>query len=324
VTRGLTLGTFLPYHLGHGYLIRTARAQVDELTVLVCSSDVDPIPGGLRYQWVRTAHPDCRVEWVEDEAPQVPPGDPASWSTWIEIIGRRADRVDYVFSAETYGDELARRLGARHVRVDRAGSPVPVSASEIRHDPMRHWDFLPSHVRPYFVRRVAFVGAESTGKSTLCEHLATEFSTEWVAEYGRLYCEQGRPALDLVRVDLEAIAWGQATWEDEAAATANRILFCDTDLHTTATWSDITIGYRPEWMTEAARARRYQLMILLDADVPWVGDGTRVLQDRRVEHTRRIREELDSAGRDYVTLSGSFDERAGAARRLVGALVRYE
>ena len=141
---------------------------------------------------------------------------------------------------------------------------------------------------------------------------------------GGCTAKQGRPALDLTRVDLEAIAWGQATWEDEAAVSANRILLCDTELHTTATWSDITIGYRPEWMTEAARARRYDLMILLDADVPWVGDGTRVLQDRRVEHTRRIREELDSAGRDYVTLSGSFDERASAARRLVGALVRYE
>jgi HTH-type transcriptional repressor of NAD biosynthesis genes len=324
VTRGLIIGRFLPYHLGHGHLIRTSRAQVDELTVLVCSSEADPIPGGLRYQWVRTAHPDCRVVWVDQEATHLRLGDPASSPIWIELINRRAGPVDCVFTSEAYGDELARRLGAKHVRVDPAGSAVPISASAIRRDPMRHWDFIPSHVRPYFVRRVAFLGAESTGKSTLCEYLASEFSTEWVAEYGRLYCEQGRPALDLARVDLEAIAWGQATWEDEAAASANRILFCDTDLHTTATWSDITIGYRPEWMTEAARARRYDLMILLDADVPWVGDGTRVLQDRRVEHTQRIREELDSAGRDYVTLSGSFDERAGAARRLVGALVRYE
>ncbi len=324
MTRGLILGTFLPYHLGHGHLIRTARAQVDELTVLVCSSDADPIPGGLRYQWVRAAHPDCHVVWIDEEVPPVPPGEPASWPIGIELIGRRAGQVDCVFTSEAYGDELARRLGAQHVRVDPAGSPVLISASAIRGDPMSHWDFIPSHVRPYFVRRVAFLGAESTGKSTLCERLAAEFSTEWVAEYGRLYCEQGRPALDLTRVDLEAIAWGQATWEDEAAVSANRILLCDTELHTTATWSDITIGYRPEWMTEAARARRYDLMILLDADVPWVGDGTRVLQDRRVEHTRRIREELDSAGRDYVTLSGSFDERASAARRLVGALVRYE
>jgi HTH-type transcriptional regulator, transcriptional repressor of NAD biosynthesis genes len=324
VTRGLILGKFLPYHLGHAHLVRAARAQVDELSVLVCSIDADPIPGGLRYQWVRDAHPDCRVIWVDEEVPQAPDDDPEFWPIWVDLIARRAGRVERVFTSEDYGDELARRLGAAHVSIDRERVTVPISGSAIRRDPMKNWEFIPPHVRPYFVRRVAFLGAESTGKSTLCERLAAELSTMWVAEYGRLYCEQGRPAMDLLRVDLEAIAWGQATWEDEAALSANRILLCDTELHTTATWSDITIGYRPDWMTEAARARRYELMILLDADVPWVGDGTRVLQDRRIEHTIRIREELDSAGRTYVTLSGSFDERAAAAQRLVDALVRYE
>jgi HTH-type transcriptional regulator, transcriptional repressor of NAD biosynthesis genes len=322
-TRGLVLGKFLPYHAGHQHLIRTARGQVDRLTVLVCSIDSDPIPGGLRYQWVRVAHPDCRVVWVEEEVP-LAPDDPSSWDHWIALIERRAGRVDRLFTSGAYGDELAVRLGAEHVSIDRARAKVPISASAIRRNPMTNWDVIPAHVRPYFVRRVVFLGAESTGKSTLCERLASEFSTTWVAEYGRLYCEQGRPALELERVDLEAIAWGQATWEDEAALSANRILFCDTDLHTTATWSDLTIGYRPDWLTEAARARRYDLMILLDADVPWVGDGTRVLQDRRVEHTGRLREELEKAGRQYVTISGSFDERAAAARRLVDALVRYE
>jgi HTH-type transcriptional repressor of NAD biosynthesis genes len=324
VTHGLILGKFLPYHLGHAHLIRTARAQVDRLTVLVCSIDTDPIPGGLRYQWVRSAHPDCRVIWVDDDVPQAPEEGPEFWAIWIELIERHAGRVQRVFTSEDYGDELARRIRAEHVSIDRPRAAVAISGSAIRSNPMKHWEFIPPHVRPYFVRRIAFLGAESTGKSTLCERLASEFATTWVAEYGRLYCEQGRPAMDLGRVDLEAIAWGQATWEDAAALSANRILLCDTDLHTTATWSDITIGYRPEWLTEAARARHYDLMILLDTDVPWVGNGTRVLQDRRVEHTRRIREELDSAGREYVTLSGSFDERAAAARRLVGALVRYE
>jgi HTH-type transcriptional repressor of NAD biosynthesis genes len=323
VTRGLIVGKFLPYHLGHQHFIRTARAQVDELIVLVCSMDADPIPGGLRYQWVRTAQPDCRVIWVDEEVPLSPGRNPELWPAWTALIERRAGRVDRVFSADAYGDQLARRLGAEHVCVTRERSTGAISASAIRRDPMGSWAFIPAHVRPYFVRRVAFLGAESTGKSTVCERLAIEFSTAWVAEYGRLYCEQGRPAMDLERVDLEAIAWGQATWEDEAVLSANRVLFCDTELHTTATWSDIVIGDRPDWLTEAARGRHYDLMILLDADVPWFGDGTRVLQDRRVEHTQRIREELDRAGRKYVTLSGSFDDRAAAARRHVDALVRH-
>jgi len=70
VTRGLVLGKFLPYHAGHPHLIRTARAQCDELTVLVCSVRREPIPGALRFRWVRDAHPDCRVVHVAEEVPR--------------------------------------------------------------------------------------------------------------------------------------------------------------------------------------------------------------------------------------------------------------
>jgi len=322
VTHGLVLGKFLPYHLGHAHLIRAARAQVDRLTVLVCSVDRDPIPGGLRYQWVRSAHRDCEVRWIDEEVTQTPEERADFWPIWTSLIARHAGRVDRVFTSEEYGDELARRLGAEHISVDRASASVPVSGAAILRDPMRLWDFIAPEARSWFVRRVAFLGAESTGKSTICEQLARELETAWVAEYGRLYCEQGRPAMELLGVDLEAIAWGQAVWEDEAAASANRVLLCDTDLHITATWSDIIVGSRPEWLTEAARARRYDLMILLDHDVPWVGDGTRVLAERRAEHTRRIRAELDAAGRRYVTVSGSFEQRTATARRLVAGLVQ--
>ena len=59
-----------------------------------------------------------------------------------------------------------------------------------------------------------------------------------------------------------------------------------------------------------------------------IAEENPVGRDRRLILPRRLAPrdclEIDSAGRDYVTLSGSFDERASAARRLVGALVRYE
>jgi nicotinamide riboside kinase len=98
-------------------------------------------------------------------------------------------------------------------------------------------------------------------------------------------------------------------------------LICDTELHTTATWSDMVAGERPAWLTAAARARHYDLMFLLDHDVPWIDDGTRVLGDRRAEHTQRLRDELRSAGRDFTLLSGSFEERERRAAELVRGCV---
>ena len=321
MSRGLVLGKFLPYHAGHAHLIRTARAQVDELVVLVCSIEREPIPGALRYRWVRDSHLDCQVVHVAEEVPQAPEHDPRFWPIWIDLIARYAGPVDVVFTSEDYGHELARRIGARHVSVDRERRAVPISGTEIRADPLRHWDAIPRAVRPHFVSRVALLGTESTGKTMLSYHLARRFDTVMVEEYGRPYCEV-RPAMSLVLPDFEAIAWGQATWEEAGALEANRVLICDTELHTTATWSDLVIGTRPSWLTDAARVRRYDLVLLLDHHgTPWVDDGTRVLSGRREEHTRLLRAELEAAGRTYHEIGGTFADRERQAERLVAALL---
>jgi HTH-type transcriptional repressor of NAD biosynthesis genes len=322
MARGLVLGKFLPYHAGHAHLIRAARARVDELVVLVCSIEREPIPGALRFRWVRDSHSDCRVVHVAEEVPQAPEESDEFWPIWVDLVARYAGRIDTVFTSEDYGDELARRIGARHVSVDRERRTVPISGTEIRSDPMRHWEMIPPVVRPYFVRRVALLGTESTGKTTLSHHLATVFDTVMVEEYGRPYCEV-RPALTLELSDYEAIAWGQATWEEESAEQANRVLICDTDLHTTATWSDLLLSTRPAWLTDAARARRYDLVLLLDQHgTQWVDDGTRVLSGRRDAHMRLLRSELEAAGREYTVLSGPFDERTRTAERLVADVLR--
>ena len=321
MTRGLVLGKFLPYHAGHAHLIGAARSQVDEWVVLVCSIDREPIPGALRFRWVRDCHLDCRVVHVAEEVPQAPEESDEFWPIWVDLIARHAGPIDMVFTSEEYGDELGRRIGASHVCVDRERKTAPISGTKVRLDPMRHWEMIPPVVRPYFVKRVALLGTESTGKTTLSDHLAKVFDTVMVEEYGRPYCEV-RPALTLELGDYEAIAWGQATWEEEAAERANRVLICDTELHTTATWSDLLLETRPAWLTNAARARHYDLVLLLDQiGTHWVDDGTRVLSGLRDKHMRVLRAELDAAGRTYRVLSGTFDERTVEAERLVRELL---
>ena len=310
--RGLVLGKFLPYHLGHAHLIRTARAQVDELIVLVCSIRREPIPGALRHAWVRDAHPDCNVVHVTEEVPQVPEDDDCFWPIWVDLIRRYAGEVDVVFTSEAYGDELGRRIGARHVCVDRARSAVPISGTAVRADPLGQWDYLPPQVRAHFVRRVAIVGPESVGKTTLAEQLAHDLETTWVPEFGRTYTD-GRDARELSLDDFEAIARGQVLLEDEAAMRANRLLVCDTELHTTCTWSDLIVGSRPSWLTAAAAGRKYDLMLLLNDDLPWIDDGTRVLAARRREHMDLIRRELVAAHRRFVVVRGDGSARRAAA-----------
>jgi NadR type nicotinamide-nucleotide adenylyltransferase len=187
--------------------------------------------------------------------------------------------------------------------------------------PLEHWEFIPRVVRPYFARRVAILGPESTGKTTLAAALADEFQTTWVPEFGREYCET-RNALTLTLDDFEAIGLGQLALEEQHAREANRLLLCDTDLITTCTWSDLVVGRRPEWLHRAAAAQRYALtLVMSDRDVPWINDGTRVLESRRAEHMELLLAELSRHGREFHILEGSWTERHERARALVQGLV---
>ncbi|MCI0529484.1 MAG: AAA family ATPase, partial [Nitrospira sp.] len=266
---GLIIGKFMPPHLGHQYLIDFARCFVEQLTVLVCSIKVEPIPGELRYGWVQEMFPDVKVLHVTDENPQEPQEHPDFWQIWHDSIRRALPTgPDYVFASEGYGWKLAEILDACYIPVDHARRLVPMSGTLVRKDPMANWTYLPPCVRPYFVRRVCIFGPESTGKSTLAQHLAAHYKTVYVSEYARdlLDFKDGRCDPE----DIPLIARGQIASEEALARQANRLLFCDTDLITTTIWSEILFGECPLWIREEADRRLYHLYLLTDIDAPWV------------------------------------------------------
>jgi NadR type nicotinamide-nucleotide adenylyltransferase len=223
--------------------------------------------------------------------------------------------VDVLVTSEpAYGDETARRLGARHVLLDPERRRVPVSATAIRRDPFANWPFLAPCVRAWYVKRVCVVGAESTGTTTIAARLADRFETLWVPEYGREYSvpkdQRGEP---WTTDDFVDIARKQQALEDEAARAANRILFCDTDALATALWHEHYLRVRSPEVEAIARARRYDLTLLTAADFPWVDDGSRNSEAVRQRMQRRFETELARRPEPVVGLAGSIDDRLAAA-----------
>lgn len=319
---GMVLGKFMPPHLGHQFLIDFARSYSEQVVVVVGTLASEPIPGALRHAWMRELYPELEVLHLTDENPQSPDGIPDFWEIWERSLKRvlGARRPDQVFASEPYGQKLAEVLGAAFIPVDVARATVPISATRIREDPLAHWAFLPPCVRPYFVRRISIFGPESTGKSTLAAALARRYQTSSVPEYARtlLEAQGGRIAAE----DLVKIARGQIAAEEALARQANRLLFCDTDPLATVVWSEALFGAVDPWIIEAARDRRYDLTLLTDVDVPFVPDLVRYLPSERDAFMQRCVGALEGAGRRFVRLSGSWNQRLETAAAAIEALLR--
>lgn len=313
MTHGMVLGKFLPPHQGHTYLVEFARRWVDELTVVVGTLASEPIPGALRHAWMSALFPDVRVVHLDDENPQDPSEHPDFWGIWRRSLERvlPPTPITHVFASEPYGERLAAELGAKFIPVDLGRVARPVSGTAVRRDPWAHWSYLPPIVRTHFLKRVCIFGPESTGKSTLAAALARHYATVVVPEYARTLIEWHKGALR--GEDFELIARGQIASEDALALQATHLLFCDTDVLSTRIWSEVMFDRCDPWIAEQARARTYDLTLLLDVDVAWVDDIVRYLPEERRSFFDRCERMLHEAGRPYVVIRGDWDARWQAA-----------
>jgi NadR type nicotinamide-nucleotide adenylyltransferase len=166
---------------------------------------------------------------------------------------------------------------------------------------------------------VSIVGPESTGKTTLARTLAAWFDTTWVPEWARTVLERRGGSLE--GLDWAELVRGQVASEEALARNANRVLVCDTDPLATTVWADTLLGTCPEELRTVALGRRYDLTILTDAGVPWVRDDVRYLPEGGAAFFARTEDALRRAGRRYVVVRGTWEERTRAAIEAVGALL---
>jgi HTH-type transcriptional regulator, transcriptional repressor of NAD biosynthesis genes len=313
MTHGVTIGKFCPPHRGHKHLIDSAKTQVDEFTVLVCDRDDHSIPAELRAAWLREIHPGANIMVIDD---CVPDDDSKGWADYtIRILGFRPD---VVFTSEVYGDSYAAHMGAKHVMVDRNRVVVPISATQIRATPLKHWDYLEPCVRAHFAKRVAVVGAECTGKTTLARSLAAHFSTSWVPEFGRTYSEAKLLSRDADRwqtSEFVFIASEQNRIEDALARTCNKILICDTDSFSTNLWHERYLDRLSSEVEALAHGRKYDLYLLAAADFPFIPDGLSDGAQIRQAMQERFFEELGRRTKQFEVLVGDFDMRLAAAAK---------
>jgi len=313
---GIILGRFMPPHEGHVALVRTATYLVDRLTIIVSCAQDDPIPAGVRRDWMEALFPLARVVLHCTEKP-IATNSPA----WAGIIRQlHPEPIHRVIGSEDYLVPLARALDAQHFILDPMWMAFPANSADIRANPFAHWQSLPGQVRPYYQKRLTLVGPESTGKSYMADLLAKRFGGPYVPEYGRPY-EKYRTPGPYRPEELHYIVDGHKAHRKTLSLMAGPVLFEDTDPLLTAVWAEMLLGHSmPELEARIELPEHY---LLLDANTPWAEDPLRYYakQELREAFFTKIKAKLDAHGARYTLIKGSFKEREAKAIAVVETML---
>ena len=173
------------------------------------------------------------------------------------------------------------------------------------------------------LKKVVVIGPESTGKTTLCRQLATYFQTQWCPEFAREYLlEHG---MDYSYDDLLTIAKGQLDLEEKYTSniqhstsnlqhpTSNNqsLLFIDTDMQVMKIWCEFVFGKCHQLILDQIAARKYDLYLLCNIDLPWIKDELREYPDikQRKQLYSIYRQTMMHQSTPWIDISGSYDER---------------
>lgn len=328
MSAGLIIGKFMPPTMGHKYLVDFGLEMCGAgLTVIVIGRHEDAIPVLARYDAMRKAYGGkCNVismmqgELAEEPTPHT---EQKFWKDWRWAIASRTGRqqFDYVFASEHYGRRLASEFHATFCPVDIGRRTVPISGTIVRDAIFDNWNYILPEYRATQVKRVAIVGPESCGKTTLARDLAIHFETEWAPEWARGYLESddGRYPID---DDYAVIARAHAASEDALAQQANKVLISDTDAVCTVVAAKRLNNLTDEIVNTFAKNRKYDLRLLCSDDVPFVADPLRYGGGERQFNMAEFADEYDRLGLPYTVIGGGWGTRFNEAVMAVRKLIR--
>ncbi|WP_227430604.1 AAA family ATPase [Psychrobacter sp. I-STPA6b] len=168
-----------------------------------------------------------------------------------------------------------------------------------------------SQYQPESITKVLILGAESTGKTTLCQDLATHFNEPWVLEYMRPYLQEkwDKEQKTCEWQDLLPIAQGQIDLENKLAKQAQKYLFCDTSLFELMVYSHWYYNDCPSQIEQAVLSHHYDLILLTKVDVPWVADDLRDCPHERDKMAQKFADTLRHYNKDFRWIGGSRQQR---------------
>lgn len=166
---------------------------------------------------------------------------------------------------------------------------------------------------------IVITGAESTGKSTLCENLAVHFNVPFIPEIAREYVENLNEKYTYE--DVEAIAKKQVEQLNQYKNSNFPFIFVDTWLMVTKIWFDVVFKKEPEWLQAEIEKTKIDLFLVCDIDLPWIADPVRENggKKRKILHQKYI-ETISQFNFEFKIVTGKNEKRNSNAIEFINEL----
>lgn len=329
---GMYGGSFDPLHIKHVNCIIQAATLCKELYIVITHAPkYENIDIKVKYRWVYqvTKHlPNIKILILEDNTESKAAYSEDYWyddcNKVKEMIGKP---IDVVFCGSDYDENSFWNKGYPESEFFVFKRDAQISSTAIRNDIYGHFDWLPSVVKPYFVKKVLLIGGESTGKSTLTINLAKNYNTNYLEEVGRYLSELSGTDKMMLSEDFTKILLEHKNKELKLIENSNKVLFIDTDCLITKFYMDFLndegIKNNATLADAIAKINDYDLVLFLEPDVEFVQDGTRneEIRDERQKYSDKIKEIYDKAGIKYTVINGNYHERFLKAVKLVDEML---
>jgi HTH-type transcriptional repressor of NAD biosynthesis genes len=325
IRNGLYVGKFMAYHKGHQNCINRFSYLCDKLNLIICgNTKTDLIPLEIRKNWLERELQSTKFinrnkiklhTLIEDNITPYPEGL-KEWCNVVENLIQ--EKVDVMFGNEDYVRESAREFGSAYFIPDQARTYINVSSTKIIKNGLKYYDFLADVTKPYFNKKVLLIGAESTGKSTLCRKLSAFFDGKYVGEYGREYEEESirhfnRNCKEWSVNDYNYVAKIQNQQIEELMSKPNnRLVFVDTDALITQLYCQEYIHIGSKVIDEIIKKQKYDLIFFLSHNnTNWVADGIRNLENQRDKISNVILEKMKEFNKEYRIIDNNegYDKR---------------
>ncbi|MDO5556422.1 MAG: AAA family ATPase [Clostridia bacterium] len=320
---GLFIDTFQILHRGHQLCIKYALQEMDEVIALIYDNTSSKIPLSVRSNWIKKLYPNIKIieSWFDLEERESTTN--AQRRFLKEKLGDR--EITKLYTTNSNLEHICQTLNCKDAIKPSIKGKMQKNTNKVQENNHKYISYIDPIVYRDLITNIAFVGAQSTGKSTMAEAMAKKYNTGFMFEYGRYHWDVYQKDRIETLEQIEEITERQLAMEEERLKKANKYLFTDTcpliTLRYAYDWHGRATPKLLNWAKEAET--RYDIFFLCGDDIPYADTPERDGIEQRTSFQNQIKSELITRKIPYIELKGTLQQRMDKVDRVLSEYKKY-